>query len=79
VRIALDDPDTILLDVRASDEWSGENRRDCMRGGRIPGAVHLEWKNFVTEEEVPVFKPADELIDMLTEKGVTRDKQIITY
>jgi len=79
VRIALDDPDTILLDVRASDEWSGENRRDCMRGGRIPGAVHLEWKNFVTEGEVSVFKPADELIDILTEKGVTRDKQVITY
>ena len=79
VLAAMGDPAAVLLDVRADDEWTGENRRDCMRGGRIPGAVHLEWKNFMTGGDVPVFRPADELREMLAAAGITSDKKVITY
>jgi thiosulfate/3-mercaptopyruvate sulfurtransferase len=76
---AIDDDSTILLDVRSDGEWSGANKRGGPRGGRIPGAVHLEWTNFNTEGDVPVLKSADEIRKVLAEAGVTPDKNVITY
>ncbi|MCH7735361.1 MAG: sulfurtransferase [Chloroflexi bacterium] len=73
------DSKTVFWDVRADDEYSGENDRGTARGGRIPGAVHLEWANLVTGGAVPVFKPGDELRALLEEAGVTPDKNIVAY
>ena len=39
------DPDTVFLDVRSDDEWSGAGARGNKRAGHVPGAVHLEWLN----------------------------------
>ena len=76
---AIDDESTILLDVRADNEWDGTNKRGGPRGGRIPGAVHLEWTNFHTGGDVPVLRSAEEIRKMLADVGVTPDKNIITY
>ena len=73
------DADTIFLDVRSDGEWDGTNDRGNKRAGHIPGAVHLEWLNFVTDDRHQTFKPAHEVRAMLAERGVTPDKQIITY
>ncbi len=69
----------ILLDVRSDDEWSGLNKRGGPRGGRIPGAVHLEWVNFHTGGDVPVLRSADEIRKLLANIGITPDKNVITY
>jgi thiosulfate/3-mercaptopyruvate sulfurtransferase len=38
----------LVLDVRSKGEYEGsENRECCPRSGRIPGAVWLEWTNFL--------------------------------
>ena len=79
VLAAIEDPDTVLLDVRSDAERDGSNKRGGKRGGYIPNSVHLEWVNFHTGGEVPVIKHADELRRMLAEKGVTPDKKVITY
>ena len=71
--------ETVFWDVRTDEEYSGENDRGTARGGRIPGAVHLEWANLVTVEDVPVFKPGDELRALLKGVGVTPDKNIVAY
>ena len=76
---AIDDSDTILLDLRSDDEWTGLNKRGGPRGGRIPGATHLEWTNFVTEGDIPVLKTATEIRKLLSDVGVTPDKNVITY
>ncbi|HJP27343.1 MAG TPA: rhodanese-like domain-containing protein [Dehalococcoidia bacterium] len=76
---AIDDDSTILMDVRSDDEWSGENKRGGPRGGRIPGAVHLEWTHFMTEGEIPSLKTAPEIRKILTDVGITPDKNVITY
>ena len=73
------DPDTVFLDVRSDDEWSGAGARGNKRAGHVPGAVHLEWLNFVTGDKHQTVKPAAELRAMLEERGVTPDKQVITY
>ncbi len=74
---AIGQPEVCLLDVRTDEEWTGQNKRGTKRGGRIPGAVHLEWKNYVNQDGT--FKPADELRRMFAEQGVTPDRQGITY
>ncbi len=76
---AIDETNTVLLDVRSDEEWTGENKRGIRRGGRIPGAVHLEWTNLLTEGDVPVLLPADDMRRILADHGVTPDKNVITY
>lgn len=71
--------DTTLLDVRTDGEWDGSNKRGGKRGGRIPGAVHLEWVNFHTGGEIPVLKTAGEIRALLAEKGVSVGDSVITY
>ncbi len=71
--------ETVFWHVRAYDEYSGENDRGTARGGRIPGAVHLEWANLVTDGDVPVFKPGGELRALLEGVGVTPDKNVVAY
>ena len=73
------DPDTVFLDVRSDGEWDGSSDRGNKRAGRIPGAVHLEWLNFIADDKYRTFKPAHELRAMLQKVGVTPDKQVITY
>lgn len=79
VKAAVDDGSTILLDVRTDDEWTGQNKRGGPRGGRIPGAIHLEWVNFHTGGDVPVLRSADEIRKLLADVGITPDKNVITY
>ena len=71
--------DAVFLDVRSDGEWDGSNSRGNSRAGRIPGAVHLEWLNFITDDSHQTIKPADELREMLEQVGATPDKEIITY
>ncbi len=76
---AIGDGETVLMDVRSDDEWTGANKRGCKRGGRIPGAVHLEWTNFLTGGPAPTLLPADDLRRILSDHGITPDKNVITY
>ena len=39
----LNDPGTVILDVRSREEYSGTEAGDSLRKGHIPGALSLEW------------------------------------
>ncbi|MCS6782588.1 MAG: sulfurtransferase [Gloeomargarita sp. SKYBB_i_bin120] len=75
----------VILDVRDRDEWLGESsspygRDFCPRKGRIPGAVWIEWYNFMDTTREPVmFKSGPEILEMCRSKGVTPDKSIYVY
>ena len=79
VLAAIDDPDTCLMDVRTDGEWDGSNKRGGKRGGRVPGAVHLEWVNFHTGGDIPTLKTADEINQLLEAHGIDKTRPIITY
>ena len=79
VQAAIGDPGTVIWDVRTIEEWTGENDRGTARGGRIPGAVHCEWRNLLTDGDVPVFKTADELRTMLEDLGIAPEKRVMIY
>lgn len=76
VQARLGNPDVVILDTRTDDEYRGVTVR-AKRGGRIPGARHVEWTRNLGPDGA--FKPADELRAMYAAAGVTPDKEVITY
>ena len=73
----LGDPNMVVLDTRADDEWLGTNTRGGPRGGTIPGAVHLEWTQYL--DEAGKFKSPRELAALFESAGVVRDKAIVPF
>ena len=73
-----------LVDVRSPGEYSGEllapaniPQEGAQRGGHIPGAANVPWATAVGPDGT--FKSAEELRAIYEGKGVTPDKEVITY
>jgi thiosulfate/3-mercaptopyruvate sulfurtransferase len=73
-----------LVDVRSPGEYSGEllapanlPQEGAQRGGHIPGAANIPWAQAVREDGT--FKSAEELGTLYQGKGITPDKEVITY
>jgi len=86
VREKLGQPGLLLLDARSPEEYSGERvmafpsfDHGAERTGRIPGAVHLFYKNLVNDDDS--LKSPDELRAIFEAAGATPDKakDIIVY
>jgi thiosulfate/3-mercaptopyruvate sulfurtransferase len=69
-------PSTSILDTRSDAEYFGEAVR-AKRGGAIPGAVNLEWKQNLRDDGT--FKSAEELAAMYTSIGLAPDREVVTY
>lgn len=68
--------DPWLLDVRRDSEFTGEEKR-AARGGHIPGAVQLLWKDALHDDWT--LKDPDELEDMYANAGFGPETATITY
>lgn len=79
VRRGMNDPNTMLVDARPMDQFSGAAGAQ-LRRGHIPGAVDHFW---ATDLEATaggkVFKSLDALRASYAAQGITPDKSIITY
>ncbi len=70
--------DVVILDARSFKEFIGEEvKGGASRGGHVPGAVHYEWARMSGSLET--LKPLDEIRKDLESRGITRDKEIVTY
>jgi thiosulfate/3-mercaptopyruvate sulfurtransferase len=74
----------MLVDVRSPAEYSGEllhmanyPQEGALRGGHIPGAANIPWAQAAQEDGT--FKPVEQLRALYEGKGVTKDKDIVTY
>ncbi|MDA7980016.1 MAG: sulfurtransferase [Pirellulales bacterium] len=65
-----------LLDTRTENEYTGAQARGA-RGGRIPGATHLNWTELVDENFR--FKSKDDLKALFESRGALPDQECITY
>lgn len=80
---AMQATDTVMVDVRSGDEYSGKVLsppglpETCQRGGHIPGAKSIPWAQACNEDGT--FKSYDELAALYGGKGVTADKKVIAY
>jgi thiosulfate/3-mercaptopyruvate sulfurtransferase len=84
VKKSLNDSNKVLVDVRSPAEFTGEitappeyPNEHAQRGGHIPGAVNIPWSLAVKEDGT--FKSAQDLSNLYQSKGVTPDKEVITY
>jgi thiosulfate/3-mercaptopyruvate sulfurtransferase len=75
---------TRLVDVRSPQEFSGEliamagyEQEGAQRAGHIPGAASVPWAQAVQEDGT--FKPADELRELYSSKGVLDGDPVIAY
>lgn len=74
VERAIDDPGSVIVDVRRESEYRGSEKR-ARRVGTIPGAVHLFWRDHLDEHGV--FRKPDEIRALYEAKGITPDKTVI--
>lgn len=77
VAAALDDPQVVVLDVRAADEYHGiRQMQGNPRLGRLPGVAYVEWTSLLDEER---YKEPAEMRRILSDAGVVPEKEIIIY
>ncbi len=71
---AIDDDESVIVDVRRRSEYEGTEKR-TRRAGTIPGAVHIFWRDHLDERGVLL--PAETVRALYESKGVTPDKTVI--
>ncbi len=64
-----------IVDARTADEFTGKDVRG-KRGGHIPGAKHLEWKELLAADGR--FKPPAELRDLFRRRGIEPEQTAVT-
>jgi thiosulfate/3-mercaptopyruvate sulfurtransferase len=84
VKESLNQANKVLVDVRSPAEFTGAitappeyPNEHAQRGGHIPGAVNIPWSLAVKEDGT--FKSPEDLKSLYLSKGVTADKEVITY
>lgn len=82
----LEAPGRIIVDARSPEEYRGERvmplpkfDHGAQRKGRIPGAVHLYYKNLLNDDDT--FRSPEQIAAALEEIGVDQDGEVevITY
>jgi thiosulfate/3-mercaptopyruvate sulfurtransferase len=64
-----------VVDTRSRDEFTGKEVRG-KRGGHIPGATHLEWKELLAEDGR--FKSVEELRALFRQRGIEPEQTAVT-
>jgi thiosulfate/3-mercaptopyruvate sulfurtransferase len=84
VKECLNNNNIAMVDVRSLEEFTGEilappeyPTEHAQRGGHIPGAKNIPWSQAVKEDGT--FKSPEELKKIYEAKGMTPEKEIITY
>jgi thiosulfate/3-mercaptopyruvate sulfurtransferase len=83
VKVAVKSQTYAIVDSRSSDEFTGkapsrEGGRDiAQRSGHIPGARNIPWDTACKPDGT--FKDADALREIFEAKGITAEKEVITY
>lgn len=77
IRQRLPNKDLVLLDVREPREYEGKTPYGESRGGHVPGAQGLWYKDLIGKDGKLL--PKSEIERVLAAKGVTKDKEVVAY
>lgn len=78
IKCKLGDRRVAILDTRMHEEFISE-LQITDRGGKIPGAVHLDWMNNINENDHYRLFPDDILMGTFERLGMSPEKEIIVY
>lgn len=73
----LKDDAVVFYDTRSTGEYTGQAIGQNARGGHIPGAVHLDYAAFLTDQKTAL--PPAEVQAKLQAAGITPEKKIVLY
>ena len=73
----LGDVDLSIIDTRTTKEFNGSTPYGSRKGGHIPGAIHIDWRNFFNESGL--LKSKATLIKLLRGHDITENKNIVVY
>ncbi len=75
---AINDPQTIILDVRTDAEIT-QTWDNTTQIGSIANSHHLPWTSFVRDPQLPAFQSPDDLRAILAAVGATPERTIAVY
>ncbi len=78
ILVQLESSDFAIWDARSREEYEG-SKVLAQRGGRIPGAAHLEWTELMDKTRNLRLLPLPEIEAMLQRQGLTPEKHIVTH
>jgi thiosulfate/3-mercaptopyruvate sulfurtransferase len=67
-----------ILDARSAGEFAGEQKLQNKKAGCVPGAVHVEWSDFL-DPKTGKYLPPPDLIKLVKDRKVDLDRPSITY
>jgi thiosulfate/3-mercaptopyruvate sulfurtransferase len=71
---------TILLDTRTSDEFSGKKQKlGATKGGRIPNSIHIDWADAINYNGDKRLKSLEELETIYNRLNIKKEDSIIVY
>ncbi len=73
----LKDENLVILDSRELREYQGKTPYGEQRGGHIPGAIHLYYKELLDDQGMLFTREV--IREKLAKKGITPEKEIISY
>lgn len=66
-----------IVDVRADEEYDGKTLYGEVKGGHLPGAIHIRFTDLFQEDGT--LKGNAEITKMFEDAGLSTDDQIVTY
>ncbi|MEQ9065030.1 MAG: sulfurtransferase [Vicingaceae bacterium] len=68
-----------IIDARSEEEYNGRVMKNgAIRSGHIPGAVLCDYYQYFSSSDMTI-KNKDEVLEMLTQKGLSADKNTAVY
>lgn len=66
-----------VVDVRADEEYDGQTLYGEVKGGHLPGAIHIRFTDLFQKDGT--LKSNAEITKMFEDAGLSKDDQIVTY
>lgn len=77
LKAILGNDNLVVIDARERREYAGKTPYGEKRGGHIPGAVHLYYKQLMDKQGQLLAR--EEIVAILQQKGVSLSTQIVSY
>jgi thiosulfate/3-mercaptopyruvate sulfurtransferase len=77
IKQQLVDEKILLIDTRETREYNGQTPYGEQRGGHLPGAIHIYFKEFLASDGTLL--PHTELVRLLDNRGITSEQDIVAY
>jgi len=73
----LDSEQITIIDNREQEEYDGRTPYGSPRGGHIPGAIHIDWRDFFDSRGE--LKSAGDLATLISQYRIPKNREVVVY